>query len=193
VAEQMMQAGVPAIIAMQYMIRDDVAIDFAHFLYEELLGGSCPGIIDLAMSAARSGLYAANPGDFSFGTPILWLNRNNGCIFSLDLPPSEGSKSVGEGTHAPTKSPILDLKEEGEWIDEMVTNTNLEHLSGELAFLRSKWTNYVDELRSLLVQLGALAQQPDSVVYAEKVAEYRRYKAALLRVKRLIEDANANA
>lgn len=193
VAEQMMQAGVPAIIAMQYMIRDDVAIDFAHFLYEELLGGSCPGIIDLAMSAARSGLYAANPGDFSFGTPVLWLNRNNGCIFSLDATATEGSKGVGEELHIPTVSPALDLQEEGEWIDEMVRNTDVEHLPGELAFLRSKWINYVDELRSLLLQLMALAQQPDSAVYEEKVADYRRYKAALLRVKRLIEDANSNA
>jgi hypothetical protein len=193
VAEQMMQAGVPAIIAMQYMIRDDVAIDFAHFLYEELLGGSCPGIIDLAMSAARSGLYAANPGDFSFGTPVLWLNRNNGCIFSLDATATEGNKGVGEELHIPTHSPALDIEEEGEWIDEMVKNTDVEQLPGELAFLRSKWVNYVDELRSLLLQLTALAQQPDSAVYEEKVADYRRYKAALLRVKRLIEDANSNA
>jgi hypothetical protein len=190
VAEQLMQAGVPAVIAMQYMIRDDVAIDFAHFLYEELLGGSCPGIIDVAMSAARSGLYAANPGDFSFGTPVLWLNRNNGSIFSLDLDASEESKGAGQQLPKQTKPPTLDIQEEGEWIDNMVANTNLEHLTGELALLRSKWMNYVDELRSLLLQLTALAKQPDGPVYEEKVADYRRYKAALLRTKRLIEDAN---
>jgi hypothetical protein len=190
VAEQMMQGGVPSIIAMQYMIRDDVAIDFAHFLYEELLGGSCPGIIDLAMSAARSGLYAANPGDFSFGTPVLWLNRDGGCIFALDLDADEKGKHAPQVLPLPPKAPTLDLQEESEWIDTMVANTDISHLTGELAFLRSKWINYVEELRSLLLQLSALAQQPESPVYEEKVADYRRFKAALLRVKRLIEDAN---
>jgi hypothetical protein len=193
VAEQMMQAGIPAVIAMQYMIRDDVAIDFAHFLYEELLGGACPGIIDLAMSAARSGLYASNPGDFSFGTPVLWLNRNGGCIFSLDHPASDSSASALEEMPAPAKASSLDLQEESEWIDNMVASTDISQLSGELAFLRSKWINYIEELRSLLLQLSALAEQTDSPVYEEKVADYRRFKAALLRVKRLIEDANRQA
>lgn len=193
VAEQMMQAGIGAIIAMQYEIRDDVAIDFAHFLYEELLGGACPGIIDLAMNAARSGLYAANPGDFSFGTPILWLNRNGGCVFTLNLDAGEESSSAqGEASKPPTP-PALDVQEESEWIDMMVANTKLDHLTGELAFLRSKFLNYVDELRSLLLQLSALAAQPDNPVYEDKVADYRRYKAALLRVKRLIEDVTRNA
>ena len=75
----------------------------------------------------------------------------------------------------------------------MVATTDVDHLTGELAFLRSKWTNYVGELRSLLYQLTALADVTDSPIYAEKATDYRRYKAALLRVKRLIEDANKKA
>ena len=192
VAEQMMQAGVPAIIAMQYMIRDDAAIDFAQFLYEELLGGVCPGIIDLAMSAARSGLYAANPGDFSFGTPVLWLNRNGGCIFELNQKVGEGGPNVEE-LPTPPKTPALDLQAESEWLDDMVANTNIDHLGGELTFLRGKWVHLVQELRSLLVQLSTLTTEPDSLDYMEKVAEYRRFKAALLRIKRLIENPNSTS
>jgi hypothetical protein len=194
VPEQIMQAGVAAVIAMQFTIRDDVAIDFAHYLYAELLGGSCPGIIDLAVSAARSSLYVLNPGDFSFGTPVLWLNRKKGCIFSL--PPASSEASSGEAEQEkserasmPIKTPSLDLQDEGEWIDEMVANIRLEHLTGELAFLRSKWESHVSELRNLLLQLTGLAEQPNSSLYREKVTDYRRYKAALLRTKRLIEDA----
>jgi hypothetical protein len=190
-AEELMQAGVPAMIAMQYLIRDDVAIDFAHFLYEELLGGSCPGIIDLAMNSARSSLFAVNPGDFSFGAPILWLNRKNGDLFSFDAKTERENKGVALPT--PAKAPTLDLHEEGAWIDEMVATTTLDHLTGELSFLRSKWVNAVEELRTLLLQLTALIEQPDHSTYQEKVAEYRRFKAVLLRTKRLIEDAAANA
>ena len=82
------------------------------------------------------------------------------------------------------------MDEESAWIDEMVASTDIEQLRGEYAFLRSRWINYVNELRSLLLQLVALASQAESAVYVEKVAEYRRFKAALLRVKRLIEEAN---
>ena len=188
-AEQMMQAGVPAIIAMQYMIRDDAAIDFAHFLYEELLAGACPGIIDLAMSAARSGLYAANPGDFSFGTPVLWLNRNGGCIFELDEDFGAGGPGSIEELTLPPTALHLDLHAEGEWIDTMVATTNTDQLAGELGFLRVKWVNLIKELRDLLLQLAALSSQQEVERYAEKVADYQRFKAALLRVKRLIEDA----
>jgi hypothetical protein len=193
VADQMMQAGVAAVIAMQYQIRDGVAINFAQSLYGELLDGSCPGMIDLAMNLARGDLYTDRPGDFSYGTPILWLNRAGGCIFSLDMRPGEKEAGVAESLPIVAKSPTLNLQEESEWIEEMVATTNLEHLTGELRFLRSKWLGYVDELRSLIWQLGELEKQPDGAPYAEKVAEYRRYKAALRRVKRLIEDAHHRA
>jgi hypothetical protein len=190
VAAQLLQAGVPAIIAMQYAIRDDAAIDFAHFLYEELIGGPCPGAIDLAMSAARSGLYAANPGDFSFGTPVLWLNSGNGTIFSFIPNPGDGEVQSVVTPPLPIRPPNLDMEAEGQWIDTMVATTDVEQLPADFYFLRSKWINLVEELRSLLYQLAALVKQPDSTIYTEKVIEYRRYKAALLRVKRLIEDAN---
>ncbi len=195
VAVQMMQAGVPAVIAMQHLIRDDIAIDFAHFLYAELLGSTCPGIIDLAISAARSYLYEANPGDFSYGTPILWLNNEDGRIFSLASSSGEANNGNEESSQlsAPTKSPPLDVQSEGEWIDAMVARTDVDHLPGDVTFLRTKWVSYVEDMRSLLYQLTALEQLTDSPIYAEKVTDYRRYKAALLRVKRLIEEANKRA
>jgi hypothetical protein len=206
VAAQLLQAGVPAVIGMQYPIRNDAAIDFAHFLYEELLSGSCPGVIDYAVSAARSGLYAVNPGDFSFGTPLLWLNSEEGRIFA----PSKDTGDNREGDHreaehednaepnepilpsTQTEAPAIDISAENEWINYMVAITDLEQLSMDFYFLRNKWVNLVDELRSLLHQLSVLVKQPDGAIYMEKVAEYRRYKAALLRVKRLIEEATSS-
>ncbi|MFN2278931.1 MAG: hypothetical protein ACK2UR_15060, partial [Candidatus Promineifilaceae bacterium] len=51
---------------------------------EELVSGSCPGAIDAAVALARTSLYALNPGDFSYGTPVLWLNADSGFVFSPD-------------------------------------------------------------------------------------------------------------
>jgi hypothetical protein len=192
VASQMLQAGVPAIIAMQYTIRDDAAIDFAHYLYEELIGGSCSGVIDLAMSAARSGLYAANPGDFSFGAPVLWLNSTDGCIFSFNAPPVEGEKE-NEGISRPAplpQLPALDLIAENEWLEATVVATDVDHLPANLYFLRSQWLDLVKEARDLLCQLEALVKQPASAAYANKVMEYERCKLKVKRMKRLIDNAN---
>ena len=191
VAEQMLQAGVPAVIAMQFPIRDDTAIDFAHFLYEELLCGACPGHIDLAVAAARAGLYMLNPGDFSYGTPILWLNRPNGQIFQPAIDEEKRANSESEAAApAPPVAPSIDLAAEDTWLAEITTLVDLNSLPADYYFLRSKWQNILEELESILYQLHALAHAPMSAVFATKVAEYRRYKAAALRLKRFVEEAS---
>jgi hypothetical protein len=84
VGPQLLQTGIPAVVAMQYEISDEDAAEFAQFLYEELLLGPCPGHIDAAVGYARSNLYVSHPDRFSFGTPVLWLNARDGQIFQLD-------------------------------------------------------------------------------------------------------------
>lgn len=83
VGPQLLQGGVPAVIAMQFEILDQTAIEFAQFLYEELIIGPVPGAIDAAVGSARSNLYALDPESFGYGTPVLWLNAPNGQIFSI--------------------------------------------------------------------------------------------------------------
>jgi hypothetical protein len=182
VGAQLLQAGLPAVVAMQASIRDDAAIGFAHFLYEELVCGPCPGQIDLAVAAARSTLYAVNPGDFSYATPVLWLNASDGRIFTrnghVESTPEDG---VGVG-------PGIDLALEARWIEEMAA-LDLTRLPPEYAIVRSTWRHLLGELRSLLPQLRILAADPMSAAFAAKVVEFRRDQAALLRLKRLIEEA----
>ena len=84
VGPQLLQAGLPAVIAMQFEIVEETAIDFAHFLYEELIAGPRPGEIDAAIGYTRSNLYVLNPNSFGYGTPVLWLNAEDGTIFSLN-------------------------------------------------------------------------------------------------------------
>lgn len=187
VGAQLLQAGLPAVIAMQYPIRDDAAIDFAHFFYEELVCGACPGAIDPAVAAARNSLYALNPGDFSFGTPMLWLNAKDGRVFV----PNGGDDAAIPKTGAPDGM-FLDVAAENHWLDEMDA-VDLSRLPLELSFVRSKWHHLLDEMRSLLHQVRALAGDPDSDAYTAKIAEYKRYKAALLRLQRLLNEATGSA
>jgi hypothetical protein len=185
VAAQLLQAGLPAVIAMQLEIRDDAAVDFAHFLYEELVAGPCPGAIDLAVAAARSSLYALAPGDFSYGTPVLWLNGTDGRIFALG---DRGSEFVA-GVDGVVSNAGPALETEAAWLAQVALN-DLTRLPSEVAFLRSKRLHLLEELHDLLQQMAALPIGCD--MYAGKMMAYRRYKAALLRVERLIDEASGS-
>lgn len=181
VGMKLLQAGVPAVIAMQSPIRDDAAISFAHSLYEELICGVCPGLVDLAVGAARSDLYALNPGDFSYGAPVLWLNSRDGRIFNLN-----GLAEDDLGDDAGIES--LDLSAESAWVKHIAASVDVYSLPAEFQFVRAKWQALLDELHSLLAQLRSLLDPDHATALANKLTEYRRNKAAALRLKRLIED-----
>jgi CHASE2 domain-containing sensor protein len=82
-APQLVRAGVPAVIAMQYVIRDDEAICFAREFYGELLSGRQPGRIEIAASHARSALIADFRDRRAFGAPVLFLRAPEGVLFEL--------------------------------------------------------------------------------------------------------------
>ena len=82
-APQLVRAGVPAVIAMQYVIRDDEAICFAREFYGELLSGRQPGRIEVATSHARSALIADFRDRRAFGAPVLFLRAPEGVLFEL--------------------------------------------------------------------------------------------------------------
>lgn len=179
VAMQMLQTGLPAVIAMQFAIRDDAAIDFAGFLYDSLLRGDCPGRIDLAVTSARGDLYLTNPGDFSFGTPVLWLNERQGRVFSLDAQQDGGAGG---------DTPGLNLAAERRWLHQFGQSTAQVRLPREFQFLDAKQRGLEQALTDRLAQLAAPAVA-ETAAYSGALADYRRYKAAALRVQRLITHA----
>lgn len=83
---QLLQTGVPAVIAMQVDVRATAAAAFSEHFYLHLLAGRCPGLVDVAVNYARSCLYLREPDQFAFGAPVLWLNAPDGRIFSPDRP-----------------------------------------------------------------------------------------------------------
>jgi hypothetical protein len=85
VAHRLLQANLPAVIAMQFNIADGVAIEFAASLYEALVAGDCPGAVDRAVGVARTNLYISDPGHIGYMTPILWLNSEDGRIAHFRL------------------------------------------------------------------------------------------------------------
>jgi hypothetical protein len=80
----LLRAGVPAVVAMQFEIPDEVAITFARSLYRELLAGRARGSIDLALAEARRAMYQ-NAGEIhhSFAMPVLYRVADNAVLFAV--------------------------------------------------------------------------------------------------------------
>lgn len=93
---QMLQAGIPAVIAMQLEISIDTALHFTQFLYEELITGSFPGSIDAAVGFARSNLYALDPNGSGYIAPVLWLNTNDDRIFNFPVQARVETQKYGQ-------------------------------------------------------------------------------------------------
>ena len=83
VAPQLMRQGVPAVVAMQYSIFDDVAVEFSRSFYSVLLNGYSAGRIDVAMAQARNRLAITFPADRDIGAPVLFMRAPEGVLFSV--------------------------------------------------------------------------------------------------------------
>lgn len=81
---QLLQTGVPAVIAMQVDVHAAAAAAFSEHFYLQLLAGPCAGLVDVAVNYARSCLYLREPDQFGFAAPVLWLNAADGRIFTPD-------------------------------------------------------------------------------------------------------------
>jgi hypothetical protein len=87
-AIEVLQAGVPAVIAMQYEIRNADANLFAKHFYDKLRTG-VP--IEEAVKAGRHALGLARPpwGHPRFGTPVVYLQSADGLIYTPPTPKNE--------------------------------------------------------------------------------------------------------
>lgn len=85
-APAILRAGVPAVLAMQRPIRDDVASLFGETFYKRLTAGRGGGHIDLAVARARNACYLSFPGSLDFATPVLFLRAGDSRLFDTDAP-----------------------------------------------------------------------------------------------------------
>jgi formylglycine-generating enzyme required for sulfatase activity len=79
-AAMLVRRGVPAVVAMQYAITDQAAVEFAHAFYEALADG-LP--VDAAVSDARQAVSLAVTHTVEWGTPMLHMRAPNGRLFDF--------------------------------------------------------------------------------------------------------------
>ncbi|MDX1408537.1 MAG: CHASE2 domain-containing protein, partial [Saprospiraceae bacterium] len=144
-APKLVEAGIPAVIAMQFAIYDQAAIKFADKFYRSLFKGWARGRVDVAMTHARIALDSAFPNDPALGTPVLFMRAPEGILFDLStrkpvLQMPMGSKfQASEKTMAKTYQWNIDLlKKSHQASPDEALQQDLQRQSQELKRIRKQ-------------------------------------------------------
>jgi hypothetical protein len=78
VALALLKAGIPAVVAMQFSIYDDLTKEFSRILYGYLVAGLT---IDEAVAQGRRAVYRADSKQRDWGSPVLYMRNAGGNIF----------------------------------------------------------------------------------------------------------------
>ena len=78
VADTLVRRGIPAVVAMQFEVSDDAAVEFAPALYGALAAGRP---VDAAVAEARKAMYTVSP--LEWATPVLYLRADNALLFDI--------------------------------------------------------------------------------------------------------------
>ena len=159
VAGALMRRGIPAVLAMQFEITDQAAIEFSRTFYE-MVADQLP--VDVAVTQARQAIQLAVPGTLEWGTPVLYLRSRDGYVFDLADPAASPTMShlerPGTGSTEPGEAADAAQFEE---LNELYTD-------GLAAFYTERWDVAVDVFRRIL------ARQRDFKDAAVKLEQARR-------------------
>ncbi|MCB0083279.1 MAG: pentapeptide repeat-containing protein [Caldilineaceae bacterium] len=94
-ASVLVQQGIPAVLAMQYEITDQAAVECARSFYQALAYG-LP--VDAAMTEARKGMRMESPNSLEWGVPVLYMRTTNGVLFERQAVETPASLADNEAT-----------------------------------------------------------------------------------------------
>ncbi len=100
-ASILVHQGIPAVLAMQYEITEQAAIELARVFYEALAHGMA---VDEAVVAARQAISLAVTNSVEWGTPVLYMRTSDGVLFEMtEMPPATPPPAEVEGLLAAAK------------------------------------------------------------------------------------------
>ncbi|MGA5508994.1 CHAT domain-containing protein [Streptomyces umbrinus] len=146
VAGALMRKALPAVLAMQYEVSDEAALECAHAFYSAL-ARQLP--IDVAVMEARQAMALARPGSLEWGTPVLYMRSPDGHGHLFDLtdtpgPAAQPSNHSATGLQVAGNPLMKQLREEGRpGLDELYTE-------GLAAFHTERWDEAVEAFRTIL-------------------------------------------
>ncbi len=91
-ATALVRAGLPAVVAMQYQITDDAAVEFSRSFYEALADGQP---VDASVSEARKAVSVSVTNSLEWGVPVLFMRTPDGVLFSRRVVLEDGQRTAG--------------------------------------------------------------------------------------------------
>ncbi|MCB0159906.1 MAG: SUMF1/EgtB/PvdO family nonheme iron enzyme, partial [Caldilineaceae bacterium] len=79
----LVRRGIPAVVAMQYLITERAAVEFSAHFYDGLADG-LP--VDTAVTEARKSMDLAITNTLEWGVPVLFMQASDGMLFDLTAP-----------------------------------------------------------------------------------------------------------
>ncbi len=177
-AQSLVQQGIPAVIAMQFEIADDVASTFAHEFYGAL-ADRYP--IDAAVTEARKAIFASGR-EIEWATPVLYLRAPDGRIFDVapaaktaEPSPPPVPPDVPDVTVAGPRTMVLELPQE--------RAASLLRAAGRLLALGkyAEAQEHLTEARTLDPDSATLAQLTANAEEQRAVADTRAQRSAAFR------------
>lgn len=95
-AQSLMQHGIPAVLAMQFEIKDEVAITFAREFYAALAQGQS---LEAALADARKKIFFQG-NELEWAAPVLYLRAPDGKIFNVKIPPRASKPKTAANNQA---------------------------------------------------------------------------------------------
>ncbi|MCS7221143.1 MAG: CHAT domain-containing protein [Anaerolineae bacterium] len=188
----LIQAGVPAVIGMQFEIREEAALLFTHALYRGLLEPRRLGQIDAAVAEARAELKAQWPDQPAYAAPVLFLNAPHGQLFkSAGVINHALSLTAGESPRAPSAHPTGTLAPRvpplsWEEASSRFAYRTLRELRREIRVLTERVQNLQAHLDLLRIDREASARRSS---LESQIAEDMRELEVLRRAVRVLEEA----
>ncbi|MBE2202071.1 MAG: SUMF1/EgtB/PvdO family nonheme iron enzyme [Anaerolinea sp.] len=105
-AASLVRSGIPCVLAMQYAITDEAAIEFARTFYEALADG-LP--IETTVSDARKSITLHREGSLEWGTPVFFTHAPDGVLFEFTTAPAAPplQKPAKPLVAEPVKEPVV--------------------------------------------------------------------------------------
>ena len=94
----LVRRGVPAVLAMQYQISDQAALEFSRSFYEAVADGMP---IDAAVADARKAVSLSARNSVEWATPVLHMRSPDGVLFRIERPPSAVVADAARPSRAP--------------------------------------------------------------------------------------------
>ena len=165
VAQRLVQQGIPAVLAMQSAVADQVSIDLIAEFYTALADGYP---VDAALTEGRR-LVAALGHGVEWGIPVLYMRAPDGYIFNVrDMKTIQLSGPGSRGASL-TQTRLLQRVKEAQ--------SSLEMLNKRIAALKSDMARELDGERRVTLQARLLEVEQQRSEIEQELARWRQQLA----------------